>query len=195
MAPQEGDHSEDFKKSFCKCERCKGAGGKWIPDRTYRDHKLRDRHMQQILQQVDNAQSAPIDDPYVTGSRPADESEEEGPEELACLSLDDPQLEEADCNAAPSDGDGIAPDAGDTAFAEVLPEQIQLIKLVVHLYNVASEASLSNNTITRLLSWAFGQEYSLAALLHPDWKLVFDKYGMPTSCDQVGFSTLSACLY
>ncbi|GAQ82608.1 hypothetical protein KFL_001170120 [Klebsormidium nitens] len=174
--PQDGEHSLDFKQTFCTCSlRCKlgGVDGRWIPDRTYRDHKHKQRLLDGLVQGLQGLE------------------DEQSPDESAFerLNIQDENLEEApDLQSEPlqtgsqSDQQDAEQTSGVSGF---LPEEIQLIKLILELFNLSSEASLSNATVSKLLSWAFADNGSLAALLHNDWKQVSKNFGIPTSYDQL----------
>jgi hypothetical protein len=63
---------------------------------------------------------------------------------------------------------------------------IRLIELVIRFFNHASDAHLSNATMSVQLSWAFGDKNSLASCLFKDWKARRERLKIPTTYDQVG---------
>jgi hypothetical protein len=73
----------------------------------------------------------------------------------------------------------------ETAANEIGAEELALIELVVRFYNLANENGLSNNSISKILSWGFGLEDSVAATICPKWREISKKYCIPSSCDQV----------
>lgn len=207
--PRDGEYSLDFKKRFCECPlRCKPADGKWVAERTFRDHKQLQRVVEQIAQlgcQADTCTTSDQDEPESHVPESEDdcrlEAEANKIDKIADLSLENNQDGDAGSASPILDArDDELPDEGDgdQGFADILPEEVELIKLVLHLYNLASDTSLSNATISKLLSWAFAEDGSLAALLHPKWKEVFEKYAIPTNYDQVKFianSQHGSCKY